>query len=85
MRDNDTDVPRDPHDGEGVHSRLPNSSKHCMSRGVQDEISAEDRTAFAIDFRGRDLAVEVIGQVIQVSLSPLSKRPQSAHRRALFR
>jgi hypothetical protein len=56
-----------------------------MSRGVQDEISAEDRTAFAIDFRGRDLAVEVIGQVIQVSLSPLSKRPQSAHRRALFR
>jgi hypothetical protein len=31
-----------------------------MSEGVQDEIGTEDRTAFAIDFRGSDFAVKAI-------------------------
>jgi hypothetical protein len=30
-----------------------------MTQGVQDEISAEDRVAFAIDFTGGNFAVKV--------------------------
>ena len=43
LRNRDAAVPRNPHDRERVHSRFSESSKHCMARGVENEIGGRNR------------------------------------------
>ena len=40
LRDHDATVPGDAHDGEGVHSRFSESSKHCIAQRAEYKISA---------------------------------------------
>ena len=49
-RNHDTAKSRDRHDCGGIHSRFTESSKHCMTQGVEDKIACEDRTTGRAEF-----------------------------------
>ncbi len=72
-------MPGDAHDREGVHSRFPKSSKHCMAQGVQDEIATENGAAFAVDLRRRYLAVKVIDRGPQILFAFPVRKDQSGY------
>ncbi len=79
LRDDHTAVPGDAHDRKRVHSRFPQSSKHCMAQGVHDKIAAENGATFAVDLRRRHLAMKVIDRGPQILFAFPVRKDQSGY------
>ncbi len=48
LRNRDAPISSDPHNREGVYLRFPESSKHCMARGVTEKSLGKINSVFQL-------------------------------------